>query len=93
MEHIENRKSLLCRIAIITSKILIRVPCYDRDWRVPLKDELGVDSRLDSTHHIEYTQETFREEIEAAGLTVTHIEIKWGEIWGVVSGKKGSLND
>ena len=65
--------------------ILIRVPLFERDWRVPLKQELGVEWRLDPTHEIEYTIESFAEEIAEAGLTVSLQEIRWGEIWAEVS--------
>jgi len=48
---------------------------------VPLKQELGLDYRLDPTHHIEYTRENFEEEVRQAGLEIAHIEMRWGEIW------------
>jgi len=85
LEHLEQRVQLLEKMAgqIRPKRIIIRVPLFERDWRVPLKKEIGVDYRLDSTHHIEYTQEEFLEEIRAAGLKVVHMEIRWGEIWAV----------
>ena len=55
-------------------------------WRVPLKEELGIDYRLDPTHRIEYTVEGFAEEIETAGLKIAYQEIRWGEIWAEVVG-------
>jgi hypothetical protein len=61
--------------------MLIRVPLFERDWRVPLKKELGVEWRLDPTHETEYTIESWAQEIEEAGLKVTHQEIRWSEIW------------
>jgi len=60
------------------------VPLFERDWRVPLKKELGIDYRLDSTHCIEYTQEEYFEELHQAGLKTTNTEFRWGEIWSVV---------
>ncbi len=63
------------------SRLLLRVPVFERDWRVPLKQELGIDYRLDSTHYTEYTLESFSSELEEAGLRVTHQEVRWGEIW------------
>ncbi|MBU0512922.1 MAG: hypothetical protein KJ638_14640 [Chloroflexi bacterium] len=48
---------------------------------MPLKKELGVEWRLDPTHEIEYTQETFAAEMAEARLKVTHLEVRWGEIW------------
>jgi hypothetical protein len=65
-------------------RLIIRVPLFERDWRVPLKKELGIDYRLDSTHCIEYTQEDFFTELQLSGLQATHTEFRWGEIWGVV---------
>jgi len=62
-------------------RVLLRVPMFERDWRVPLKKELGMDYRLDPTHFTEYTPESFTAELEAAGLVVVHEEFRWGEIW------------
>ncbi len=85
LEHLEQRVQLLKKVVsqIKPKRIIIRVPLFERNWRVPLKKEIGVDYRLDSTHHIEYTQEGFLEEIKEAGLKVVHMEIRWGEIWAV----------
>ncbi len=83
LEHLERRVEFLRQIQARyqPERWLIRVPLYEREWRVPLKQELGVDYRLDSTHYIEYTQESFAAETGEAGLAVTHQEIRWGEIW------------
>lgn len=83
LEHLPNRPALLQHLQQMThpSRILIRVPLFERDWRVPLKRELGVEWRLDPTHEIEYTLEEFENEMVAAGLKITHREIRWGEIW------------
>ena len=83
LEHIEFRVQLLQDLitAVGPDRLLIRVPLFERDWRVPLKRELGIDYRLDATHFIEYTQEIFIEEAEAAGLAIMHLEARWGEIW------------
>lgn len=62
-------------------RFLIRVPLFERDWRVPLKKELGLEWRLDPGHKTEYTQESFAEEMAGSGLAVRHQEIRWGEIW------------
>jgi len=62
-------------------RFLLRVPLFERDWRVPLKKELGVEWRLDSTHENEYTLESFQEEIQEAGLKIQYLEVRWGEIW------------
>ncbi|MGA1790698.1 MAG: class I SAM-dependent methyltransferase [bacterium] len=85
LEHIEKRTEFLSRIAhsVRPDRLLIRVPLFERDWRVPLKRELGVEWRLDKTHHIEYTIESFLVEIEQAGFHVSFSETHWGEIWSV----------
>jgi ubiquinone/menaquinone biosynthesis C-methylase UbiE len=83
LEHIEERVDFLrdLKKRYQPSKFLLRVPVFERDWRVPLKKELEIDYRLDSTHYIEYLQEDFFEEIKQAGLKVVNHQIKWGEIW------------
>lgn len=83
LEHLNDRPGVLRSLIERhqPGRILIRVPCFDRDWRVPLKDELGIDSRLDTDHKTEYTTASFREEMKRAGLEITHLEVRWGEIW------------
>lgn len=89
LEHLPDRPQFLQRVtaSIKPKRWLIRVPVFERDWRVPLKKELGVEYRLDPTHYIEYSQEIFAEEMEAAGLEITHLEIRWGEIWSELKPK------
>lgn len=86
LEHIEPRVEFLKKIMqqIRPKRFIIRVPLFERDWRVPLKKELGIDYRLDPTHFVEYTQEGYFEELRQAGLKVTYVEFRWGEIWSVV---------
>ncbi|MHA1938300.1 MAG: class I SAM-dependent methyltransferase [Candidatus Thorarchaeota archaeon] len=83
LEHLPERPAFLRRVREITkaSRFLIRVPLFEREWRVPLKKELNVEWRLDSTHEIEYTLESFAQEQAAAGLNIMHQEVRWGEIW------------
>jgi ubiquinone/menaquinone biosynthesis C-methylase UbiE len=85
LEHIEHRVEFLKQIMrqIKPRRLILRVPLFERDWRVPLKKELGIDYRLDATHCIEYTQEDFFAELQLAGLKATHNEFRWGEIWSV----------
>lgn len=85
IEHLIDRITFLQHIweMIHPSRLLIRVPLYERDWRVPLKRELGVEWRLDSTHETEYSLESFAEEMAAAGLKINQQEVRWGEIWAV----------
>lgn len=83
LEHIADRVGLLRRLIgqYQPSRVLIRVPSYERDWRVPLQDELGVDYRLDETHEIEYTQAGLAADLEAAGLAQVKLQPIWGELW------------
>ena len=85
LEHIEHRVSFLKDLISNTkaSTFLIRVPSFDRDWRVPLKKELGIEWRLDVTHEIEYTVDIFLSELSSSGMEAIHLESKWGEIWSV----------
>lgn len=83
LEHIDDRIGF---IKMVQSKVkakrwLIRVPCFDRDWIVPLSKELGLDSRLDETHFTEFTVLSFKNEMQMAGLRPISIEVIWGEIW------------
>jgi 2-polyprenyl-3-methyl-5-hydroxy-6-metoxy-1,4-benzoquinol methylase len=87
LEHLPDRPQFLRRVqeTLLPKRILIRVPVFERDWRVPLKKELGVEWRLDPTHETEYTLETFAEEMREANLQIDHLEVRWGEIWSEVS--------
>ena len=86
LEHLTERPAFLSRLMelLSPSRFLIRVPLFDRDWRVPLKRELGVEWRLDLTHEVEYTVESFSEEMVNAGLRISQQEVRWGELWAVV---------
>lgn len=83
LEHLPNRANFLRRVqaSVHPSRLLIRVPLFERDWRVPLKKELGIEWRLDPTHETEYTLESFDMEMKEANLQRTHLEVRWGEIW------------
>ena len=83
LEHSSDRAAFLRSVQrqAGAAKILLRVPVFERDWRVPLKRELGLEWRLDPSHQIEYTLESFAEEMAAAELDVVHQEVRWGEIW------------
>jgi 2-polyprenyl-3-methyl-5-hydroxy-6-metoxy-1,4-benzoquinol methylase len=86
LEHLPERPQFLRRVrqAVHPTRFLIRIPMFERDWRVPLKKELGVEWRLDPTHETEYTMEEFEAEMKDAGLFVAYKEIRWGEIWAEV---------
>ena len=87
LEHLDERPLFLKRLlqAARPSRLLIRVPLLERDWRVPLKRELGVEWRLTASHRTEYTVDGFSQEIEAAGLEISHQQVRWGEIWAEVA--------
>lgn len=83
LEHLPERPHFLKRVieTVRPGRILIRIPLFERDWTIPLKKELGLDWRSDVTHYTEYTLESFAKEMAAAGLSVRHQEVRWGEIW------------
>ena len=84
LEHIEDRVEFLKKIKKIAPKILIRVPMINRDWITLYKKELGVEWRLDKTHDIEYTLESFKNELNQADLFIKKHSIQFGEIWAVI---------
>jgi SAM-dependent methyltransferase len=87
LEHLPDRPGFLRTVLrnVSASRALIRVPLFERDWRVPLKRELGVEWRLDSTHETEYTVESFRREMAEAGVEIAEEQHRWGEIWAEVA--------
>ena len=84
LEHIESRVEFLVSLQRKTPKFLIRVPMLNRSWIDLYKKELGLEYRLSKTHFIEYTLETFTEEMTRAGLRILNYSIQFGEIWAVV---------
>ncbi len=86
LEHIEYRVEFLTEVrrGLTPKHLLLRVPMFNRDWRVPLRKELGMHYFSDGTHCTEYTRESFEEEMRVAGLSITHMQINWGEIWAEV---------
>lgn len=83
LEHFPERIAFLTalRKKLRPKRFLLRVPLFERDWRVPLKKELGMEWRLDPTHETEYTYERFVYELTRAGLAIRYKEFRWGEIW------------
>ena len=86
LEHLANRVNLLktLNIRYHPRAMLIRVPMMSRHWTVPLRRELGLFHYSDPTHIVEYTEQSFREEMSAAGLDVLELKVCWGEIWAHV---------
>jgi SAM-dependent methyltransferase len=87
LEHLADRPEFLRTVLgnVSARRALIRVPLFERDWRVPLKREVGVEWRLDPTHETEYTLESFQREMEDAGVEVVECRLRWGEIWAEVT--------
>lgn len=87
LEHIEKRADFLRRVQTTLSpaRWLIRVPTFNRDWRPPLRSELGLFAFSDPTHYTEYTRESFDTEMADAGFRVRHLQVNWGEIWAEVA--------
>jgi 2-polyprenyl-3-methyl-5-hydroxy-6-metoxy-1,4-benzoquinol methylase len=83
LEHVDDRLEFIEKIqkGAHPKRWLIRAPMINRHWHVPLRKELGLFYFSDKTHCTEYTEQTFREEMEAAGLSLSHLQINWGEIW------------
>lgn len=83
LEHLSDRAQLLSRYTdwYTPRAVLIRVPAFDRNWQTAWKQELGVDSRCDPTHETEYTEQSLRDELAEAGLSVIELIVRWGEYW------------
>jgi 2-polyprenyl-3-methyl-5-hydroxy-6-metoxy-1,4-benzoquinol methylase len=86
LEHLPQRPAFLQRVQDVSKpqRFLIRVPLFERDWRVPLKQEIDIEWRSDLTHETEYTLESFEEEMSTAGMAVSYKEVRWGELWAEV---------
>ena len=83
LEHIEDRVGFL-QIILDHAKpqrILIRVPHFERDWRMPMREELGLNYFSDAEHFIEHRLDELQAELIAAGLKPTVTQTFWGEIW------------
>lgn len=85
LEHIEERPNFLVSLQkkYKPETFLIRVPNFERDWRVPLKKEMGIEWRSDITHCTEHTESSLSAELRSAGLEIVEKQIRWGEIWVV----------
>ena len=56
----------------------------NRDWFPLYEKELGLEYRLDMTHYIEYTYDSFKEEMDVAGLKIISYSVQFGEIWAKI---------
>jgi len=92
LEHIENRKDFLGKIQASAQpdRYLVRVPMITRDWSVAMKRELGLPYYSDPGHYVEYTPESFKAEMSAAGMELRSMAVNWGEIWAEVRPRAGT---
>jgi len=83
LEHLANRVDVLANLASTTRAklFLIRVPLFERDWKMAMRREVGANYYSDPDHKIEPTLEEFRSETEQAGLMIEEMVTLWGEIW------------
>lgn len=83
LEHIGPRVELLraLRERAGARRLLIRVPALDRDWTVPLRQEVGLPHFSDPEHKLEYDAQLLRAELAAAGWEMGEPMLNWGEIW------------
>lgn len=88
LEHIENRGLFLKKLHKLSKTLLFRVPLITRDWLPIYVKNLGLEYRLDKTHFIEYTFDSFREELQSAGWQLSEWSIQFGEIWAVSTDRK-----
>jgi SAM-dependent methyltransferase len=83
LEHIADRCGFLSALINTTSakRFLIRVPLFERDWKMAMRREVGANYYSDPDHKIEPMEREFRAETAEAGLVVEHLVTPWGEIW------------
>jgi 2-polyprenyl-3-methyl-5-hydroxy-6-metoxy-1,4-benzoquinol methylase len=96
LEHIHDRIAFLDMLRRrlpwrnpAACTFLIRVPTIEREWLAVYKKELGIEYRLDRTHEIEHTQVQFCIELQAAGLEIESLDVRFGEIYAVCHGAIG----
>ena len=87
LEHIHDRPGFLRRLVAVTGaeRFLIRVPLFERDWKMSMRREVGANYFSDSDHKIEHTRAEFRAETGEAGLEIDELVTLWGEIWSALS--------
>lgn len=92
LEHIHDRPGFLKALIETTKakRFLIRVPLFERDWKMPMRREVGANYYSDPDHKIEPTEAEFRAETAQAGLAVEELITPWGEIWSALRPAKGA---
>ncbi|SNC62146.1 class I SAM-dependent methyltransferase [Polynucleobacter victoriensis] len=85
LEHIDDRVAFLKQLIKSTraSRMLIRVPLFERDWQMPMRKKIGVNYFSDDDHKIEHTISEFDHEVDDAGLKISKKYLIWGEIWAI----------
>ena len=83
LEHIDDRVSFLKAIFenVQPDRVLIRVPHFERDWKMPMRKELGLNYFSDAEHFIEHRLDELQTELAEAGLWPMVTHTLWGEIW------------
>ncbi len=83
LEHIADRVGFLSALMSSTraKRFLIRVPLFERDWKLPMRRAVGANYYSDPDHKIEPSIAEFRAETGEAGLAITEMLTLWGEIW------------
>ena len=83
LEHISERVGFLSALIEKTNaaRFLIRVPLFERDWKLPMRREVGANYYSDPDHKIEPMLAEFRAETSRAGLEIDELLTPWGEIW------------
>jgi len=86
LEHISDRIGFLKALMKTTHapRFLIRVPLFERDWKMPMRRDVGANYYSDPDHKIEPTESEFRAETARAGLVVDELMTPWGEIWAAL---------
>ena len=83
LEHIENRVEFLQNVLRFAKpeRVLIRVPHFERDWKMPMRKELGINYFSDAEHFIEHRLDQLEAELTESGLRSIVTLTFWGEIW------------
>lgn len=83
LEHIDARVEFLKALVATAhpAQILIRVPLFERDWKLAMRREVGAGWMSDPEHFIEHTRVEFGTEMADAGLEIEECVLLWGEIW------------
>jgi 2-polyprenyl-3-methyl-5-hydroxy-6-metoxy-1,4-benzoquinol methylase len=86
LEHITDRVGFLSALIARTRarRFLIRVPHFERDWKMAMRRAVGANYYSDPDHKIEPTEAEFRDEVGRAGLVVDELLTPWGEIWATL---------